>query len=136
VAPHNHSGRRSRGRPRLGEHCVEVLTGRRAKLNDNVSCIRDLRRKRLSPAGRALLEEMDAAIRLSQHGGPAPPSEELLERMLELPLSDRRELAEILGKAAIALRNPLPATGQLESPTEPDNPTIGPANPPKDILWD
>lgn len=73
-------------------------------MSDDVSRIRDLRRRRLSPAARALLDELDASTLLSPDGRDDPPSDELLECMLELAPSDRHELAAILGEMALAAR--------------------------------
>ena len=68
-------------------------------MTGTVTHIGEARKRRLTPTGRALLAHTELASFLSPYG-PDPPSEELLEEMLALPPSDRRELAEILsGKA-------------------------------------
>lgn len=64
-------------------------------MSGNVIDIGEARRRRLTPTGRVLLGLWELASDLSPYG-PQTPSEELLEQMLALPPSDRRELAEIL----------------------------------------
>ena len=68
----------------------------------NVTDIGEARKRRLTPAGRALLGTWEFASFLSPYG-PEPPSEELLGCMLALPPSDRAELAEILGEKALKI---------------------------------
>jgi hypothetical protein len=50
------------------------------------------RKKELTPAGRALLEEIERMANTSE-----PPSEEILARVSALPPSDQAELVSILG---------------------------------------
>ncbi|MDP9484194.1 MAG: hypothetical protein M3Q49_00075 [Actinomycetota bacterium] len=70
---------------------------------ETIADIGEARRRRLTPAGRALLGTWELANDLSPHR-PEPPSEELLERMLPLPPSDRAELAEIMGAMTLEIR--------------------------------
>ncbi len=69
-------------------------------MGSTVTDIGESRRRRLTPAGRALLAHMELASFLSPYG-PEPPSEEILEQILALPPLDRTELAEILGTKAL-----------------------------------
>ena len=72
-------------------------------MSSSVTDIAEARRRRLTPAGRALLGMWELASFLSPYG-PEPPSQELLEQTLALPPSDRTELAEILGAKALEMR--------------------------------
>ncbi len=67
-----------------------------------VTHIGEARRRRLTSAGRALLGMWELASSLSPYG-PEPPSGELMEQMLALPLSDRSELAEIMGAMTLEM---------------------------------
>lgn len=69
-------------------------------MSGTVTEIAEARRRRITPAGRALLGERELASSLSPYG-PEPPSEELLQLMLTLPPSDRAELAKLLGVKAM-----------------------------------
>ena len=71
-------------------------------LSGNVTNIGEARRRRLTPTGRTLLGTWELASFLSPYG-PEPPSEELLQLMLALPPSDRRELAEIMGTKVLEI---------------------------------
>ena len=76
--------------------------GSGATLSGNVTEIGEARRRRLTPPGRTLLGTLEVASFLSPHG-PEPRSDELLERMLTRPPSDRRDLVEILGTKALEI---------------------------------
>ncbi len=71
-------------------------------MSSNVADIIEARRRRFTPAGRALLAHMELASFLSPYS-PKPPSEELLGQVFVLPPSDRAELAEIVGAKALEL---------------------------------
>ncbi len=67
-----------------------------------VQDILEARRRRLTAAGKGLPEETELSAFFSPTGLVEPPSEDLLARMLDLPRSERLELAAIL--AVMAMR--------------------------------